>query len=73
MITLALVLLPLWGAIDAALKPDSRWQAADQSKVTWVLLQLLGILGLGIVGLIAAAIYFWRIRPQLTRFDRAAA
>jgi hypothetical protein len=57
--------MPIWGAIDAALIPDSRWQLADQSKVTWVLLQLLGLLAFGVGGFIAAVVYFFRIRPRL--------
>lgn len=58
-------ILPIWGAIDAALIPDSRWQLADQSKVTWVLLQLLGLIAFGVGGLIAALVYLLRVRPRL--------
>ena len=73
LIILILLLIPVWGSIDAALTPDSRWRMADQSKVTWVLLQLLGILAFGVGGLIAAAFYFLRIKPQLRgSFDRSS-
>lgn len=55
---LVLVGLPIWGIIDAAVRPNTQWQAADQSKVVWVVVQIfLGILG--------AAAYFIAIRPKL--------
>jgi hypothetical protein len=50
--------LPVWGIIDAAVRPDSAWAAAGQSKVVWVLVQIfLSILG--------TAVYFVAIRPKL--------
>lgn len=50
--------LPLWGIIDAAIRPDAAWAAAGQNKVVWVLVQIF----LGVLGAIA---YFVAIRPKL--------
>ena len=55
---LALLLLPVWGVIDAATRPDRVWHAADQNKIVWVLV----ILFLPIAGSIA---YFAVIRLRL--------
>ena len=64
-VTLALRILPIVGGIDAALKPDAAWQAADQNKVVWVLLQVVGALIFALVGFIAALVYFFAIRPKV--------
>lgn len=58
LILLLTVVLPIWGIIDAAIRPGSQWRQSNQSKVLWVVLQLF----LGIVGAIA---YFAAIRPKL--------
>ncbi len=57
-VLLGFVVLPLWGIIDAAMRPESQWTAASQNKVAWILLQVF----LGIAG---AAVYFLAIRPKL--------
>jgi hypothetical protein len=54
------VALPIWGVIDAALRPDSAWRTANQSKVVWVVLQIF----LGFIGAIA---YFLAVRPKVRR------
>jgi hypothetical protein len=35
-----LVLFLVWGIIDAAVRPDSAWAAAGQSKLVWVVVQM---------------------------------
>ena len=60
-----LVVLPIWGIIDAADRPDSVWEAAKQSKVLWIVLQIF-------LGGLGAVIYFAAIRPKLTRHRRLA-
>lgn len=55
---LALFAFPLWGIIDAAVRPDSQWRAANQNKIVWVLLQIF-------LGIIGAIVYFAAIRPKL--------
>jgi len=50
--------LPIWGIIDAAMRPDSVWLAAGQSKIVWVLVQVF-------LWTIGAAVYFFAIRPKL--------
>jgi hypothetical protein len=57
-VLLVFVVLPVWGIIDAATKPESVWAAAGQNKLVWVVVQIfLGVLG--------AAVYFLAIRPKL--------
>ncbi len=52
------VLLSAIGILDAAVKPESVWRAADQSKITWILVQVL----VPFLGLVA---YLFVVRPKL--------
>ena len=58
--------VPVWAIVDASLRPDSQWTAADQNKLVWVLVLGLGILA-GPVGLVLAIAYFASVRPKLNR------
>jgi uncharacterized membrane protein YfcA len=59
----ALVALPLWGATDAALRPDTEWQQAGRRRTVWVTAQaVLAPFG---VGVFAAAWYGLRTAPAL--------
>ena len=49
--------IPIWGIIDAAVRPDPVWAAAQQNKVVWIIVQVF----LGTVGTIA---YVVAIRPS---------
>ncbi len=61
----ALVGLPLWGAVDATLHLSEDWQEAGYHRTTGV--AAMGIGAPVAVGLLAAAIYAWRVRPAVTR------
>jgi hypothetical protein len=50
--------VPVWGIIDAALRPDDVWARASQNKVVWLLLQIF-------LGALGTLIYFAAIRPKL--------
>lgn len=52
--------VPVWGIIDAAVRPEHQWREANQSKVVWVLVQVF-------LGFIGAVVYFAPIRPKLKR------
>jgi len=54
----ATVVLPIWGLVDAAMRPDAVWAASGQSKVVWLILQVL-------LWTLGAVIYFIAIRPKL--------
>jgi len=63
----ALLALPVWGAIDAAGRPEPHFTAAGLSKRPWVLLQAAGALfGLGFG---AALAYFASARPKLVAVE----
>jgi nitrate/nitrite transporter NarK len=53
-----LVVFPIWGIIDAALRPDDVWARANQNKVVWILVQIF-------LSTLGALIYFLAIRPKL--------
>ena len=52
------LVLPVWGIIDAAIRPDDVWAAAGQNKIVWVLVQIF-------LWTLGALIYFIAIRPKL--------
>jgi uncharacterized protein len=60
----ALVALPVWGAVDAAMHPQRQWTEAGLPRASWIKRQAwLAPVGLGFAFAIA---YFARIRPQLS-------
>jgi hypothetical protein len=61
-----LVIQPIWALVDAALRPDRQWAAADQNKTLWVLLLAVGLF-LPLVGFVLLVVYLASIRPQLKR------
>ena len=60
----AVTAVPLWGAVDATLRPSAHWQAAGHSRTRWVALQGIGA-PFGI-GLVASLLYFFDIRRQVS-------
>lgn len=51
-------ILPVWGIVDAAMRPNSVWEAAGQSRLVWVLIQIF-------LWTLGAALYFIFMRPKL--------
>ena len=64
-ILIALVGVPIWAIIDAAMRPTVAWQAAGQSKVLWIALVAIGTLLTGLIGVILAIVYLAAIRPKV--------
>ena len=59
----ALTAIPLWGAVDATLRPSAHWRAAGHSRTRWVALQGIGApVGIGFV---ASLLYFFDVRKQV--------
>lgn len=63
LVVVVLVALPLWGATEAALRPDGDWIQAGHNRTTWVAAQSIAA-PFG-VGFAVAVYYFARIRRQL--------
>ena len=72
LLLLPFVVLLAWATLDALVRPDSDWAAADQSKTAWVIGLLLGTLTLPPVGILVALVYFFGIRPRLTAAARGS-
>jgi hypothetical protein len=63
LLAVALVGLPVWGAVDAAAHPQSMWESAGLSRRGWIRWQAFGApIGIGFA---VAAAYFAKTRPQL--------
>ena len=61
MVAFALIAFPIWGALDAAAFPASRWGTRDRSW--WIKIQAIG--APFVVGFVYAIRYFWTVRPEL--------
>ena len=59
LIPLVAFVLPAWGIVDAAIRPDNVWSAAQQNKLVWVVVQI-------VVPVIGTIVYFAVVRPKLT-------
>jgi hypothetical protein len=64
LVLLLLLVLPIWAIVDALLRPDSQWAAADQNKVAWVVALAVATFLLGPVGLVVAIVYLVSVRPK---------
>ena len=65
-VALGLVSLPIAAIIDAVRRPVIQWTRVGLNRATWVLLMGLGtVLGVGIVGVVAAIEYLISVRPKL--------
>jgi len=62
----AVVVLGVFGAIDAAVRPFQHWQQIGANKATWIVLQLLVLVPIvSIAGLVATILYLTNLRPKL--------
>lgn len=66
LVVLVFLVIPVWAIIDAIIRPGGQWAAADQNKVLWIVLLVVGTFVLGPVGLVLSIVYFVSIRPKLT-------
>lgn len=65
-VALGLVSLPIASIIDAARRPALQWTRVGLSRRTWILVLVAGtVLGMGIVGVVAAIEYLTSVRPKL--------
>ncbi len=60
----------VWAVIDALVRPDSDWMAADQNKTAWVIGLLVGPLVLFPLGIMVSLVYLVAIRSKLGRVAR---
>jgi uncharacterized membrane protein len=58
LIYLVMLVVWLWGLIDAARRPDTAYQAAGQNKVLWIVLCV-------VLGALGSLIYLLAIRPKV--------
>ncbi len=65
-IALGLVSLPVAAIVDAGRRPALQWTRVGLKRRTWITVIAAGtILGLGIVGVVAALEYLTSVRPKL--------
>jgi uncharacterized protein len=58
-----LTAIPLWGALDATLRPHADWEAAGHNRTRWVAVQGIGAPFL--VGFFASLVYFFNVRRRV--------
>lgn len=65
-VALALVALPIAAIVDAVRRPNIQWTRVGLNRATWVLLMSVGtVLGVGVLGVVAAIEYLISVRPKL--------
>ena len=64
-----LTAIPLWGAVDATLRPHADWDAAGLSRTRWVAVQ--GIGAPFVIGFFASLVYFFDVRRRVERATAA--
>jgi hypothetical protein len=64
-----LTAIPLWGALDATLRPQVDWEAAGHNRTRWVAVQGIGAPFL--VGFFASLVYFFDVRRQVASVETA--
>jgi hypothetical protein len=67
-VVVAVTGIPLWGAMDATLRPSADWKTAGRSRTGWVAVQGIGA-PFG-VGLLASVGYFAVVRNQVRSAGR---
>jgi hypothetical protein len=67
LILLVPLALTIWGIVDAASRPEWAWQRSGQSKVLWIVLQVVGMFVC--LGWILSIVYLAAIRPQVMRYQ----
>ena len=61
-----LLVVGVYGAIDAAVRPFDHWQRTGHNKAAWVTAQLLVLIPIANLAGIAAALYYLaKVRSQL--------
>jgi hypothetical protein len=59
------LVVPIWGIIDAASRPDKQWEGIGNSKGLWIVLMELGAFLCLPLGLIVSIYYLAVMRPKL--------
>jgi hypothetical protein len=63
---MVVLIVGVFGAIDAAVRPFDHWQQVGRSKAAWIVVQLLVLFPVAdIVGLVGTIIYLTTVRPKL--------
>ncbi len=66
-----ILVLGVFGAVDAAVRPWSHWQRTGGNKAGWIVLQLLVLIPIvNLAGLVATTLYLAKVRPQLKAVAR---
>ena len=60
----AVVVLPIWAAVDAARRPAEQFLAIGSSQTLWIVLPLVGLV-LSPLGLVVALVYLAGVRPRM--------
>jgi hypothetical protein len=57
--------LPIWAAIDAAVRPEWAFEQAGTNKTLWIVLPVVGIFACGLLGFVSAIVWFASFRGRV--------
>jgi hypothetical protein len=69
LIFLAIPVLCIWAAVDAAGQPEWAFEAAGTSKTLWIVLPIVGLF-VCLVGIVAAIMWFTTYKPRVENAAR---
>ena len=55
----------IWALLDAVGRPRYAWEAARANRTMWLILLTVGLLFCGVVGYLAAVVYFASLQRRL--------
>jgi hypothetical protein len=68
-ITVISLVLPVWGIIDAAQRPDSQWKRLGASRTTWIVLMAVFLFLCAPVSVVISIYYLASLRPRLASWS----
>jgi hypothetical protein len=66
LLSLLSLVLPIWGIIDAAQRPDSQWKAIGADRTMWIVLMAVFLFLCAPVSLVISVYYLASLRPRLS-------
>jgi hypothetical protein len=68
-IMLMSLVLPVWGIIDAAQRPDPQWKRLGASRTTWIVLMAVFLFLCAPVSVVISIYYLVSLRPRLASWS----
>lgn len=65
LVLVVVLVFPVWSLADATIRSNADFDRIGQSRVTWIVLLLIGTFCTGILGAVLGVYYLLSVRPKL--------